>query len=110
MTDDCCALHAAGPVVAGLILAGRKGAAGRGRAGQGVMAVRGVAAAVDYLALVGQRSLLGQIVGAVQPVEILCDGNSLGVLPGSTADAIARIDRRLAVRSLGAGVGVPSAI
>src|SRR5437588_7987319 len=107
MADDRGALGAAGPVVAGLVVARREGAAIRRRAGQRVMLVRGVAAAVDDVAFLGQRGLLREIVGAVQLVEILGDDNPLGVLPRPLADAVAGVDRRLAVGRLGAEIGVP---
>ena len=107
MADDRAALGAAGPVAAGLVVARREGTAVRHRAGQRVMLVRGVAAAVDDVAFLGQRGLLGQVVGGVQFVEILGDDNPLGVLPRPLADAVAGVDRRLAVGRLGAEIGVP---
>src|SRR5207249_3911831 len=88
MADDCGALGAAGPVAAGLVVAWREGLAVRRRAGQRVVLVGGIAAAVDDVALLGQRGLLGQIVGAVQLVQILGDDDALGVLPGAAADAV----------------------
>ena len=68
------------------------------RAGQNVVPVRLVAAAVDDLALLVQRGLLGDIVGvAVQVGDVSWRHDAFGVLPRALADAIARVDRRLAV-------------
>jgi hypothetical protein len=46
----------------------------------------------------------------VQLVDILGDHHTFGVLPRPAPDAVARIDGGLAVRRLGAEVGVPSVI
>src|SRR6266446_5048580 len=43
----------------------------------------------------------------MQLVDILGDRHALAVLPGSASDAVARVDRRLAVGGLRAEVGVP---
>src|SRR5436190_14399468 len=107
MAEHRRALGAARPVLAGLVLARREGFAVRRRPGQCVMLVRGVATAIDHLAPLGQVSLLRQVVGAVQFVDILGDDGPLGVLPRPLADAVAGIDRRLAVRRLGAEIGMP---
>src|SRR5437763_3243009 len=108
VADDRGALGAARPVLAGLVLARRKGAAVRHRAGQRVMPVRGVAAAVDDVALLGQVGLLCQIVLTVQLVDILRDDDALGVLPRTLADPVAGVDGGFAVRRLGTEIGVPS--
>src|SRR5207237_50623 len=68
MADDRGALRTARPVLAGLVVARREGLAVRRRAGQRVVLVRRIAAAVDDVAFLGQRGLLGQVVGAVQLV------------------------------------------
>src|SRR5438067_4200094 len=107
MADDRGTLGAACPVLAGLVLARRKGAAIRHRAGQRVMLVGRIAAAVDDVALLGQRGLLCQIVLTVQLVDILSDDDALGVLPRTLADPVARIDGGFAVGRLGAEIGVP---
>ena len=72
------------------------------------MTVRRVAAAVDDVALFGERGLLGEIVaGAVQIGDILGDHDAFRILPGALADAVARIHGRLAVGGLRREVGVP---
>src|SRR5215831_3292317 len=102
VADDRGTLGAARPVVAGLILTRRKRFAVGLRAGQRIVLVGGVPTAVDEIALFGEGRLLGQVVGAVQLVEVFGDGYPLAVLPGPAADAVARVDRRLAVGGLGA--------
>src|SRR5580692_8342832 len=102
------AFGAAGPIAARAILAGRERRAVRLRAGQGVMPVGGVAPAIDDVAFFGKRSLLGQVILAVQLGDILGDDDALGVGPGTFADAVASIGRRLAVGRLRAQIGVPS--
>ena len=65
-------------------------------------------AAVDDLALFAERGLLGEVVaGAVQIGDVLGDHRALGILPRSLADAVARIDGRLAVGGLRREVGAP---
>src|SRR5947207_12312826 len=71
------------------------------------MPVRGVAAAVDEVALLGQVGLLCQVVLAVQLVDIFRDDDALGVLPRPLADAVAGVDGGFAVGRLGAEIGVP---
>src|ERR1700687_6047373 len=66
-----------------------------------------IAIAVDHLALFVQRSLLVDVVGAVQIGDILGDHNALRILPRTLADAVARIDRGLAVNRLCREIGVP---
>src|SRR5438552_15101552 len=109
MADDRGTLRAARPVLAGLVLARRTGAAIWHRAGQRVMLVGRIAAAVDDVALLGQRGLLCQIVLTVQFVDILRDDDALGVLPRTLADPVARIDGGFAVGRLGAELAMPSA-
>src|SRR6185436_99275 len=104
VADHRRALAALRPVAAGAVLAGReRGAVGLG-AGQDVVHVRRVAPAVDRLALLGQRRLLGDVVLAVQLGHVLGDDGSLGVLPGTSTDAVTRVDGAGALR---AQVGVP---
>src|SRR5262249_6236549 len=99
------ALSALGPVAAGAILAGREGAPVGLRPGQDVVAIGVVAAAIDHLALLAQRALLGElVVGAVQVVDVLRDHLAFGVAPRTAADAVARIDGRAALR---AEIGMP---
>ena len=72
------------------------------------MTVRSKAHAGNDLAPLGQRRVHGQrIVVAVQIVDVLGDGFTLEILPWTVADAVARIDRRLAVGGLGAEIGAP---
>lgn len=81
------------------------------RAGQRVMSVGGIAAAIDHTALLGQRRLLGYVVVvAVQFLDILGDDHTLAVLPRTLADAIARIDRGLAIGRLGAEIRMPGTV
>ena len=96
---------ALGPVAARLVVAGRERRAVRLRAGQDVVLVRRVAAAVDDLALFGERGLLGEVVGAVQLRDVLGDDDALGVLPRAAADAILGVDG--AARPCVLQVGVP---
>jgi hypothetical protein len=56
-----------------------------------------------------QRRLHAQfIILAVKIVSVLRDNLALEVLPGPAPDAIARIDRRLAIGSLGTEISSPS--
>src|ERR1043166_2609797 len=71
------------------------------------MAVRGIAAAVDDLALFAERGLFCQTVGAVQFGDVLCHHLAFGVLPRPLADAVAGILRRLAVGGLRRQIGAP---
>src|SRR5450631_4348270 len=100
MTEHRGALRAARPVLAGAVVGPRKSGAVGLRSRQRVMAVRGIAATVDDIALLGKRGLLGEIVGGVQLGDILRDHDALGVLPRPLADAVTRIHRRLAVGRL----------
>src|SRR5690606_29119033 len=93
-----------------VLLAGRR-APVRRRSRQDVMPIRLVAAAVDDLALLAQgRVLADLVVLAVEIVDRLGDHDSLGVLPGTVADTIARVDGLGAVARLGAEVGAPRAL
>ena len=108
VADHGRALGAARPVAAGAILAGRERAAFRGRAGQDVVTVRRKAHAGNDLAALGQRRVHAQlVVVAVQIVDAVRDDFTLEILPRTVADAVARIDRRLAVGGLGAQIGAP---
>src|SRR5690242_18341348 len=62
MPDHRGALGALGPVAAGPIFTRRECGAVRLRAGERIVAIRRVAAAVDHLALLAQRGLLGEVV------------------------------------------------
>ena len=73
------------------------------------MPVGRVAAAVDCLTFLGERRLLGEIVGAVELVNILSNGDALDVLPRAAPDAIARVDSLGAAHGLCAKVGAPGA-
>src|SRR5690348_13046160 len=84
---------ASGPIVTGPVLAGRECRAVGLGAGQDVMGVGCVAPAIDRHTLFGQRSLLGQIVTAMQLRNILGDDYTLRILPRPMPDAVARIYR-----------------
>src|SRR5205814_8677291 len=71
VSDHGYALTALGPVSACAVFAGGEGRSIRLRAGENVVHVRRIAAAVDDLALFGERSLLGEIVGGVQLGNVL---------------------------------------
>src|SRR5262245_22418526 len=108
MADHGRALGAARPVATGAILAGRKSPAFRRRAGQDVMTVRCKAHARNDLAPLSQRRVHAKLViVAVQIIDVLSDDFALEILPRAVANAVTRIDRRLAVGSLGAQIGVP---
>src|SRR2546428_8804659 len=92
MADHRRPLAALRPVAAGAVLPGRERGAVRLGAGQDVVHVRRIAAPVDHLTLFGQGGLLGDVVLAVQLSQILRDDDALGVLPGTAADAVARVD------------------
>src|SRR6185436_4371931 len=90
------------------VVAGRVGAAVRGRAGQHVMTVRHEARARNDLAALGERVVEAELVGvAVQFVEARGDHRALEVLPRAVSDALARVDRGLAVGGLRAEIGAP---
>src|SRR5215475_6944202 len=108
MADHGRALGAARPVATGAILAGRKSPAFRRRAGQDVMTVRCKAHARNDLAPLSQRRVHAKLViVAVQIIDVLSDDFALEILPRAVANAVTRIDRRLAVGSLGAQIGAP---
>src|ERR1700681_4185814 len=72
------------------------------------MTVRRVAHAGNDKAALGHRSAHAQlVVVAVQIVDVLGDDVTLEVLPRTVADAVARVDRRLAVGVLGTQIGPP---
>src|SRR5580704_10697683 len=88
VTDDGGAVGAFRPVPAGGVAAGGGEEALRVRPGQDVVLVGGIAAAVDDLALLGQRRLLGEIVRArVEILHALRHHHAFGVLPRTLADA-----------------------
>src|ERR1043165_7850083 len=93
MTDHRGARGALAPVAAGaLVRAGEGGTIGL-RAGQDVVTIRRVAASVDHIALLIQRSLLVEIVRrTVQVGDVLGDHRALGVLPWAAADAVLGIN------------------
>src|SRR5262245_54602437 len=99
MPDHRGALSALGPVAARTIVAGRERGTVGLRAGQDVVHVGRVAAAVDGLALLGQRGLLVDLVLAVELGHVLGDDDALGVLPRAAADPVARVDRARALRA-----------
>src|SRR5262245_21769169 len=102
-------LSALRPVAASSILTGGKRAAVRRGASQDVVPVGRVATAVDHLARLVERRLLGEIVVAVQLVDICGDDDALGVLPRAAPDAIACVDGLSTTYGLRAEVGTPGA-
>src|SRR6478735_6283587 len=104
-------LAALGPVAAGRVdAAGDRRAVGL-RAGQDVVHVRRVATAVDDIALLGERGLLGEVVRAMQLGHAVGDDDALGVAPRAGADAVARVDGGLAAGCrLRAEVGAPGLV
>src|SRR5215210_4623703 len=107
MSDYRRTLRAARPVLAGAILGGSERTAVRLRSRQHVMPVRLIAGAVENITFLAQRALLGQVVGAVQLGDVLCDHDAFGIFPRPPADAVARIHRRLTVDGLGREVSAP---
>src|SRR5262245_38609141 len=107
MTDHRRALRRARPVPAGTVIAGGTRRSVRLRSRQHVVAIGCVAAAVDYLALLAERALLGQRVGAMEIGDVLGDHFALGILPWPLADAVFRIDGGLAVGGLSREIGAP---
>ena len=85
------AFRTARPILAGHVLVARKSGAIRLRAGKNVVAIGLVADAIIYLTLLGERGLLGEIIGPVQLRDVLGDDHAFGVYPRTFADAIARI-------------------
>ena len=88
MPDLRRAVAALGPVAAGAVVAARERRAVGLRTGEDVVLVGGVAAPVDQLSLLGQRGLLGQVVGAVQLRRIARDDDAFRVLPGASGGLI----------------------
>src|SRR5262249_60867019 len=76
-------------------------------AGDYIVHIRGVTPAVDGLALLGQRRLLVEIVGAVQFVHIARNDHPFGILPGTPPDPIPGVDGGLTAGRTRAQVGVP---
>src|SRR3954471_4861702 len=89
VADDGGTLAALGPVAARRVaLVGRHRTPIRRRAGEHVVHVRRVAAAVDALALLGERRLLVDVRVLVQVVQVLGHDLALRVLPRALADAV----------------------
>src|ERR1700737_5363274 len=108
MSHDGGALPAFAPVAAGRVAARGREMALRVRARQHVMGVDGIAAARDRLALLGQRRLLGDIVGVgVKVLDALGYHYTLCVLPRAFADAVARTHSRFAARLCRAEISPP---
>src|SRR4029077_18643988 len=81
VTEHRRTLGAARPVLAGAVFAGREGAAVHRRARERVVLVGAVAATLGQVALLGERGLLGEVVGAVELVDVPRDHRALGILP-----------------------------
>src|SRR5215213_3717281 len=87
------------PVPAGHVLAtGERSPIGL-RPGEHVVGVGGIATAVDDRPFLGESRLLGEVVRAVQLVDILGDDLALGVPPRAAPDPIARIHRTRTLRA-----------
>src|SRR5712691_4002169 len=100
-------LRAARPVLAGAVVAGRERGTVWLRSRQHVMAVRRVATAVVDIALLAQRRLFCQAVGAVQLGDILGDHYAFRIPPRPLADAVTRIHGWLTVGGLGREISAP---
>src|SRR6202047_760614 len=108
MSHDGGTLPTFAPVAAGRVAARGRKVSLRVRARQHVMGVDGLAAARDRLALLGQRRLLGDIVGVgVKVLDALGYHYTLCVLPRSFADAVARARSRFAARLCRAEISPP---
>src|SRR5581483_5207155 len=108
MTDDRRPARILGPVAAGGVTPGGREHALRVRAGQDVMFVRLIASALNWLRLLVEGCLLGDIdLLGVKLLDIVGDHHALGVLPWTLADAVACVDASLAARLRGAEIGVP---
>ena len=99
MADHRGALPTLRPVAARAVVGAREGRAVRLRAGEDVVHVRRVATAVDDGALLRERGLLGEVVGAVELRDVLGDDDALGVRPRAGTDAVARVDGAGALRA-----------
>src|SRR5204863_4355938 len=101
--DDRRAVAALRPVAAGGVAARGGEAPRRIGPGEDVVLVRRVAAALDRLALLGQRRLLGDVgVLRMQVVQVLRHDDALGIAPRALADAIARAHAGVAAGERGA--------
>ena len=108
MADHRHALCTAGPVVAGLVVTGRKRPTVRLRAGQGVVIVGRVADTRDHGSPFGQRCLHAElVVVAVKIVDALRDDLAFEILPGAVTDTVACVDRLCVAGRLGAEIGTP---
>src|SRR5207237_8316758 len=106
--DDRRAVPALRPVAAGGVAARRGEHAGRVGPGEDVVLVRGIAAAFDHLALLGERGLLADLVLArMQLRDVVRHHYSFRVAPGTLADAVARVDTRVATGRGRAQVRLP---
>jgi hypothetical protein len=118
MSELGSARAAARPVIASVIGAIGVRLAIRLRTRQHIVRVGSVSDAVDHRALFTQRRMLEKIAAetceldrvTVQIGEILSDGRSLGVVPGTLPNAVAGIHGWLIAASLRAEVSVPGVI
>ena len=74
------------------------------------MHVRRIAAHIHPAAFFVKAGFLVDLAVEMQVIDTLCDQISFCVVPGATADAVARIDYLAAVQGGGAEVGAPGAI
>src|ERR1043166_4951516 len=98
------------PVAAGSVGAGCEASAFHRRAGERVMHVGRVAPAIDDLTLLVERGLLGEIVVAVELVNVVGNYGAARVLPGAVPDAGTGVDAGRAADALCAQVGAPGAV
>src|SRR5438309_1544462 len=115
MSDPDRTRRAARPVVAGVIRVIAESATIGRRAGQNVMDIAVLGLAPDHLTLFVQDRQLPQTIMLLRRFQrvamqfILIGGNdaALRVVPGTGANTVARIDRRLTGARLGAEIGMP---
>ena len=108
MADDGRAFGALRPVPTRGIAAGGRVHTLRVGTRQNVVRVHGVAAAADNLTLFGQCRLLVDVGrGRMQIVHALAHHHALGILPRTLADAITRVDTRVAAWRGRAQIGAP---
>src|SRR6185437_10555059 len=111
VSEHGAALGAARPVFSRTILTVREDAAVRFRARQCIVTGRCNTDTGDPAAVLGQRCVHGElIVIAVQIIDVLRDDLALEILPRTGADAVAGVDRCLAVAGLRAQVGAPGLV
>src|SRR5260370_8355960 len=108
MADHGSAVRRTRPVLAAAVVAHRERGTVGLRSRQYVVAVRRIAAAVDDLALLGERGLLGEVIAAgAQLGDVLGNPDTPGIFPRPLADAIARVHGSRTAGRLGREIGAP---